>query len=200
MVDFNSYQNWIQKYINNHDTREINFQNDVVKRLLENLYPSYDIVCVDTKGCDSETHDYYKYSGSYIDPKDNKKKPTTPDLLICKNWDWYNKNNDKIIYLATVEVKSPYGAEAIYKKDFENYYEGWKLKISRHLSAEEVNVVIFTDTFKWDFFVEHYSEPETIELVNRKRIGRGYSYEWRDDAAEQFCKLKDALNKYIVRE
>ena len=61
MVDFNTYQGWIQKYINNHDTREINFQNDVVKRLLEQLYPLYDIVCVDTKGGNSKLHDYYMY-------------------------------------------------------------------------------------------------------------------------------------------
>lgn len=116
MVDFNTYQGWIQKYINNHDTREINFQNDVVKRLLEQLYPLYDIVCVDTKGGNSKLHDYYMYSGLYIDSKDGKKKPTTPDLLICKDWDWYNKDNDNIIYIATVEVKSPCSREAIYKK------------------------------------------------------------------------------------
>lgn len=199
MVDFNTYQGWIQKYINNHDTREINFQNDVVKRLLEQLYPLYDIVCVDTKGGNSKLHDYYMYSGLYIDSKDDKKKPTTPDLLICKDWDWYNKDNDNIIYIATVEVKSPCSREAIYKKDFENYYENWRTKIERHLSAKKINTVIFTDTFKWDFFVDEYSKPETIKLVKCKPIGRGYSYEWREDAPEQFDKLIDVLNSYIVK-
>ena len=38
MVSFEEYKNWINKYINNHDTREINFQNDVLKRLLEKLF------------------------------------------------------------------------------------------------------------------------------------------------------------------
>ena len=197
-VDFKTYQGWITKYVNNHDTREINFQNDVVKRLLENLYPQYDIVCVDTKGSDSKNHDYYKYSGSYVDVKTKKKKPTTPDLLICKDWDWFNRNNDKISYFATVEVKSPYGKEAIYKYDFKDYFDLWNTKITRHLSAEKIDIVIFTDTFKWDIFEKQYSEPKSIILVDRIKRGTGYTYKWKDNAAEEFEKLLKLLDEYLI--
>ena len=174
------YKNWILKYINNHDTREINFQNDVVKRLLERLYPNLDIVSVDTKGCDSESHNYYAYSGDYFDK--GRRKPTTPDLLVCKNWDWFNKDNDNIIYIATIEVKSPYGKEAIYKHEFANYNDDIKNKIERHLSAEKINKVILTDTFKWDFFENGYENPKSFSFVNPVIKGRGFTYEWLDDA------------------
>lgn len=196
-IDFVTYKNWIQKYINNHDTREINFQNDVVKRLLENMFIDYDIVSVDTKGSESKKHDYYKYSGKYTDKK-GREKPTTPDLLICKNWDWYNVNNNNILYIATVEVKSPYGSEAIYKKDFSDYCNSWKTKITTHLSAEKINVVIFTDTFKWEVYKDFYKKPEKVELVNRIRKGKGYTFEWREDAEEQFKKLLELIRKYLT--
>lgn len=153
-MDYETYKKYILKFINNHDTREINFQNDVIKKFLETVFEEYDVVSVDTKGCDTNNHDYLAYSGMYKDDN-NKLKPTTPDLLICKNWDWYNKENKNIKYFATIEVKSPFGSEAIYKKDFKDYPEKWKEKIVMHLSAREIKHVIFTDTFKWVFLKEN---------------------------------------------
>lgn len=185
------YKTWIDKYINNHDTREINFQNDIVKRMLEMLFLSHDIICVDTKGCDSKKHDYYAYSGKF------ENKATTPDLLVCKNWDWFNKDNTNIEYIATIEVKSPYGSQAIYKKDKKDYPESWKEKITRHLSADKIKKVIFTDTLKWDFFENDYEKVHTIELVSRVQKGRGYIYEWRVDAGTQFQKLLEKLEDFL---
>lgn len=196
-VLFVQYKNWINKYINNHDTREINFQNDVVKRLLENMFHDYDIVSVDTKGSGSKNHDYYTYSGEYTD-ECGRKKPTTPDLLICKNWDWYNINNDNIKYIATIEVKSPCGSEAIYKKDFYEYNDSWKNKIDRHLSAKKIKKVIFTDTLKWEFYEYGKNEPEIIMLVNRVPYGRGYSYTWCDDADFKFAELVNKLENFLT--
>lgn len=190
------YITWINKYINNHDTREINFQNDIVKRMLENIFPYHDIISVDTKGCDSKRHDYYAYSGRYED-SNKQAKPTTPDLLVCKNWDWFNKDNANIEYIATVEVKSPYGSQAIYKKDKKDYPESWKEKIKRHLSAHKIKKVIFTDTLKWDFFENDYEQVCTIELVSRVQKGRGYIYEWRVDAETQFQKLLEKLDDFL---
>ena len=195
-VTFELYKKWIQKYINNHDTREINFQNDVVKRMFENLFPKLDIVCVDTKGSESKSHDYYKYSGKYLDVN-GKEKPTTPDLLVCKDWDWYNEDNNIITYIATVEVKSPYGAEAVYKKDFEEYPKTWKTKIKRHLSAEKITKVIFTDTFKWVFFQDSYEKLKIFELVDKVPKGRGYTFKWKADAEYEFNKLKNYLEEYF---
>jgi hypothetical protein len=187
-VSFEEYKDWITKYVNNNDTREINFQNDVVKRLLENLSMQYSVIYVDTKGSDSRNHDYYKYSGKYIDNK-GREKPTTPDLLVAENWNWYNVNNDKIRYIATLEVKSPYSNNAIYKKDFIDYLEPWKRQLCRHLSASEICMVIYTDAFKWEFYkksnqseLEMLSPPEkTICLVNRVKKGRVYTWEWKND-------------------
>ena len=195
-VEFEEYRNWIQKYISNHDTREVNFQNDVVKRLLEKLYPTYDIVYVYTKGCDAKNHDYYAYSGKYMD-KNGKEKPTTPDLLICKNWDWYNSKNDSITYLATVEVKSPYGSQAIYKKDFKDYYQSLVNQIKQHLSAQRIHKVIVTDTFKWEFYNETIYSHEDIVLVDRIPIGRGYTYKWKSNADSEFQELKKKLQEFL---
>lgn len=200
-VTFSEYKGWIEKYINNNDTREINFQNDVVKRLLEKMFEDYDIVCVDTKCNDSKNHDYNEYSGMYED-SNGKHKPTTPDLLICKNWNWYNKDTiygEKISYIATVEVKSPYGSEAIYKKDQNEYPNSWEVKIKRHLDARRINKVIFTDTFKWEFYEDNYENFETICLVNKKKRGRGYSYEWKNEknANDTFNDLLNKLNQFL---
>lgn len=195
MVSFEEYKNWINKYINNHDTREINFQNDVVKRLLEKLFSEYDIVSVDTKCCESKRHNYYAYSGEYIDAK-NKAKPTTPDLLVCQNWDWYNTDNNNIKYISTIEVKSPYSTQAIYKKTVDEYSYELKTKIKRHLSAEKISRVILTDTLSWVFFDGMYDVSDTISLVNRIAKGRGYTYEWRRDAENIF---KDNLINKLVK-
>lgn len=34
-IEVQEYKSWIDKFINRNDNREINYQNDVVKRLLE---------------------------------------------------------------------------------------------------------------------------------------------------------------------
>lgn len=39
MASFAEYKSWIDKFINNHDTREINFQNDVVKKIIRKTFP-----------------------------------------------------------------------------------------------------------------------------------------------------------------
>lgn len=194
-MTFDEYKCWINKYINNHDTREINFQNDVIKRLLEKLFPNYDIVCVDTKGCNSKNHNYYAYSGKYTD--NGKTKPTTPDLLVCKNWDWYNVNNKNIQYIATVEVKSPYGLEAIYKKDYEKYSDKLKLKISTHLEAENIEKIILTDTFKWEFYSKENVKYPPIMLVDPIKSGKGYTYKWCDNADDRFQSLINFLYEFL---
>ena len=92
-ICFAEYKKWINKYVQNNDTREINFQNDVIKRLIEKLFPMYDVVNVGTKGSNTGKHDYNHYSGTYIDDR-GCQKPTTPDILIARNWNWYNIEYD----------------------------------------------------------------------------------------------------------
>ena len=189
-----NYKDWINKFVNSHDTREINFQNDVVKRLLEIWFSDCDIVYADVKGPDTSNHDYYAYSGSYIDTKQNE-KPTTPDLLVCKNWDWHNVNNEKITYIATIEVKSPYGDEAIYKKEYDKYPESIEKKINTHLQANKINKVILTDTYKWEFFDGSYDNHEPIELV--KRVKRGRRYEIELYGEDKFIELRNKLKDFF---
>lgn len=191
-IDVQEYKSWIEKFRKREDNREINYQNDVVKRLLENLFEDYDIVYADTKGPDSNDHDYYAYSGYYYVNK--MKKPTTPDLLICKNWNWFNKNNEAIQYIATIEVKSPFLKDAIWKKENENYPESVKTKVETHLKATKVKRVIYTDAFKWDFYIDTYNSCTTIELGKCVKNGRKYSFEWSDD---QFESLKKKLEEFL---
>ena len=200
-ITFEEYKSWILKYIKNNDTREINFQNDVVKRLLEKRYPYYDVICVDTRGCDSKNHDYYAYSGSYKDNK-GKKKPVTPDLLICKNWNWFNiENKDSITYIATVEVKSPYSkSEAIYKLEYKDYSDDLHVQIARHLDAEKINKVILTDTFKWEFYENETANPhENIILVDLVKCGRGYTWKWKEhgESEKAFHFLLEKLEQFL---
>lgn len=196
-IDVQEYKSWIEKFRKREDNREINYQNDVVKRLLENLFEDYDIVYADTKGPDSNDHDYYAYSGYYKYVNKNgeeMKKPTTPDLLICKNWNWFNKNNEAIQYIATIEVKSPFLKDAIWKKENENYPESVKTKVETHLKATKVKRVIYTDAFKWDFYIDTYNSCKTIELGKCVKNGRKYSFEWSDD---QFESLKKKLEEFL---
>lgn len=48
-IPFTEYKKWIDKYIRNNDTREINFQNDVIKRLIL-LSENYDDANKNNKG------------------------------------------------------------------------------------------------------------------------------------------------------
>ena len=104
---------------------------------------------------------------------------------------------NRIIYLATVEVKSPFGSEAIYKKDFSNYYQSWYEKIGQHLAAKKIDKVIFTDTFKWEFYKENLDSHKEIVLVDRIQKGRGYTYKWKDDAETEFNNLKKKLEEFL---
>lgn len=197
-VKAQEYKSWIEKFVNCNDNREINYQNDVVKRLLEKLFEEYDIVYVDKKGPCSKRHDYYAYSGMYGDVlKGENEKPTTPDLLVCKDWSWYNKNNESIKYIATVEVKSPF-LEAIYKMEKQEYPERVKIKVEQHLAATKIKKVIYTDTFKWDFYIGTYENYETIELIERVKKGTGYTFKWHDDFEKQFEKLKEKLKEFLT--
>lgn len=196
-ISFTEYKKWIDKYIRNNDTREINFQNDVIKRLIERLFPHYDVVNVGTKGSDSRKHNYYHYSGRYTD-KSGRVKPTTPDILIAQNWNWYNiQYEDEINYIATIEVKSPYGSQAVYKSDCQKC----PTQIENHLYAEKIDKVIYTDSFVWRFYKrDNLDKPTQFCFVNKKNVRRGCTFEWKtyDQAQEVFDKLIEELKKFLM--
>lgn len=105
VLTFQEYQNWLNKWKNNNDFREINIQNEVVKPFILSICPDLDVIDVSTK-TSTTIHDYLQYCGTYLGDN-SKEKPTTPDLVVSKNWNWQNRKN-KVDYRFTVEVKSPF--------------------------------------------------------------------------------------------
>ncbi|MCM3574733.1 hypothetical protein M3172_16165 [Mesobacillus subterraneus] len=178
-VTFDDYKRWFEKYKKNNDVREINFQNEVVKKFISAICADLDVENSEKKGPDTNKHDYLQYCGTYID-KTGKEKAFTPDLVITKNWNWLNKEND-VEYRAVVEVKSPY-LQPIYKKDYEKYGENLKKELRCHLSAKNNDKVILTDAMKWEFYKrnEEYNDLVPIRTFRLYDLsgGRG-KWEWK---------------------
>lgn len=186
-VSFSEYTSWFDKFKNNNDIREINFQNEVVKKSLDILLDERDIVDCSRKGTETTNHDYSQYCGKYID-KTGKEKCMTPDLVIAKNWNWLNKEN-KVDYCAVVEVKSPY-LQPIYHKNYNEYSNELKEELQRHLLATKNERVILTDALKWEFYKKDKKliPIKTFELY---KLGSGGSWSWE-------CEEFDALQSFLI--
>src|SRR5699024_9709493 len=104
------------------------------------------------------------YCGTYKD--NNNEKPTTPDLVIAKDWNWYNIENE-VDYRAVVEVKSFTSKQLIFNKDFRSYDDKLRKQLNRHLSAKNNNKVILTDCLKWEFYISDNGliPIKTISLI-----------------------------------
>ena len=178
-VRFDEYKGWFEKYKGNNDVREINFQNEVVKKFISAICPDLDVENSENKGPESGKHDYLQYCGAYID-KTGKEKATTPDLVIAKNWNWLNKEV-VVDYRAVVEVKSPY-EQPIYHKDYEEYPDNLKRELIRHLTAKNNNKVILTDAMKWEFY-KKIDEDKKLVPIRTFRLydmsGGGGKWAWK---------------------
>lgn len=156
---YNCYKELVEKYINN-DGREINFQNRVVVPFLEKLFINTEgISIVDVsmqyKNRNSKIHDTFNYSSQ-------EKDAAPPDLLIAHNWNYANKNNKEINYLAAIEIKSPFLAPICDKK-IEEYEEHTRKEVRFHLEANLK--VILTDCIRWQFF-ERECELDPILTID----------------------------------
>lgn len=189
-VTFDEYTSWFEKYKNNNDIREINFQNEVVKPFLRGVCNDLDVEVCDKKGPDTKKHDYLQYCGTYIDERSGKEKTVTPDLIIAKNWNWLNKENE-VDYRAIVEVKSPY-QNPIFHKNYNDYSDALKKSLERHLSARKNDKVILTDTMKWEF----YKKSDGLKPIQVFRLYelRGSKWEWKKGTE---CILKDNVTKVL---
>lgn len=207
-VTFDEYKKWFNKYRDNKDTREINFQNGVVRKLIERLFPNLDIEDVSIKGPYTENHDYLQYCGTYINSS-GREIATTPDLVIAKNWNWLNKENT-VDYRAVVEVKSPYSYDNhIYNKGYEEYYKFMKIQLRRHLSSTNNNKLIFTDAMKWEFYTKDdnglvpvrtfklYDLTNTQGGLQLEKEGEPIVGDENDPLKEEFEKLKNFLKKFL---
>ncbi|WML52224.1 hypothetical protein RCG17_22985 [Neobacillus sp. PS3-12] len=156
---YDYYKELVNKYMKN-DCREINFQNRVVVPFLERLFINTEgISIVDVsmqyKNRNSEIHDTFNYSSQ-------EKAAAPPDLLIADNWNYANKNNKEINYLAAIEIKSPV-LDPIYDKKIEEYKKHTRNEVSFHLEANRK--VILTDCIRWQFF-ESGCELDPIQTID----------------------------------
>ncbi|WP_147566521.1 hypothetical protein ACSVC9_02685 [Clostridium sp. LBM24168] len=119
------------------DNRELNYQNRVIIPMLKKIFAndaSIKIVDVSTlyKNWDNRTwHDRSKYAGNY-----------TPDVLIAKNWDIHNRDNNKIEYCMLIEVKKPNADDR----------EHAICEVNDYLN--HVPNVILTDLVSWEFYTK----------------------------------------------
>jgi len=164
---YDFYRKLVNKYIE-IDWREINFQNRVVIQFLEWLFVDIeDISIVDVstqyKNKNSGIHDTSKYLSQDINA-------APPDLIIVQNWNYANKNNKKISYLAAVEIKSPV-LDPIYNKEYKNgEYKSHTLKeVSHHLDV--IPKVILTDCIRWQFF-QRKSGTDSIKIIDLLSINK----------------------------
>lgn len=152
-----SYSNYISlicKYWET-DWREIIFQNRVVTPLLDKLFINeIDISIIDIS-TQSDRNDTAIHNTRFY----RKEKTASPDLLVARYWNYANKDNDEIDYLAVVEVKSP-------KLDpiFNNKNNDFNRRLKTYLEANDK--VILTDCIKWQFFEKGLVPVKTINLFD----------------------------------
>lgn len=158
-LSFCEYKKLVNYYLKK-DSRELNFQNRIICLLLENVLKNEETISV----VDISTQ--FKNKESKIHTRSGYAKKYTPDLLIAKNWNYENKNNDpNRIYIAVVEVKSPY------KSMSKNNYTGKELG-NKH-TCDEINEylsnnlkVILTDCHEWKFYVKDNKNDIIIKTFN----------------------------------
>lgn len=163
---YKDYKKIINKYLEK-DSRELNFQNRVILCMLENLLINTDIEVVDSSSLyyhgkrNSKTLVNSQFTGKLS----NGKYSAPPDLLLVRNWNIDNKNN-KVEYLAAIEIKSPNSYEHIHGKDFDKYRKHTKDEMRAHLSVN--SKVVLTDCFKWQFFNDKdgFIDMPSINLVD----------------------------------
>lgn len=151
LLSFECYNKLVAKYMNN-DWREINFQNRVIIPFLEKLFEKnteIEVVDVSTQ---------YKNRHSSIHSRDQYAGDSTPDILIVSNWTLNNIEN-KVEYLAAVEVKSPC-LNPIYNREPDKYRVQTIRELKSYLSIH--STVILTDCIKWQFF----NQEKNIGVIN----------------------------------
>lgn len=152
---YSYYKKLVGKYLNN-DCREITLQHRVVIPLLDTLFINEkDISIIDISRQNNRNNSVIHTTRSY-----RKKDASSPDLLIARNWNYANIDNEEIEYLAVVELKSPAPKlNPIYNK--KNDFSG---QIKTHLEAN--HKVILTDCIKWEFFKKDLVPVKTFNLFD----------------------------------
>ena len=146
---YEAYKDIVDKYIEK-DSRELNFQNRAILVMLETILLDTDVEVVDT----SILYDRGKRNSPTLKNRQfTAKYSAPPDLLLVRNWHLNNRDN-KVEYLAAIEVKSPRSTEAISGKKVQNYNKNTIKQVFKTLSLETIPLVILTDSCRWHFLRE----------------------------------------------
>lgn len=202
MTDQDIYKKYRERvdHFRDIDIRELVFQNRVLIPFLEVLFhkdKNLEAVDISTQTKEDKEQDPSQY-------RSFDEGASSPDLLIARNWRLCNRGDTNIQYLATIEVKSPDGKEAIYDKEPEEVcaYLKKEKRIGKqlrfHLQAKAHPDVILTDCLRWQFFTRWDTEPApqkdreltpSLDIVLWDNIAG----EWREDG--EWEKLCDELRK-----
>jgi len=152
-----NYKDYIEKvdYYNEKDNRELNYQNRIIIPFLENLFQGEKAISI----VDVSTQ--YKNRNSKHHNREPYANECTPDLLIAKNWHYYNREN-VVGYLAVVEIKIPNSKDTS--------------QINKYFKSNE-GKVIWTNCLTWRFFV---NGEEFLPEVNLKYTND----EWKEDTSD----------------
>lgn len=150
---YSNYKCLICKYWET-DWREIIFQNRVVTPLLDKLFINEKDISIIDISTQSDRNDTDIHNTRFY----KKEKTASPDLLVARHWNYANKNNAEIDYLAVVEVKSP-KLDPIFNN--KNDFNG---RLKTYLEANDK--VILTDCIKWEFFEKDLVPVKTINLFD----------------------------------
>lgn len=94
-----------------------------------------------------------------------------PDIMVVKNWNYNNRDNDDILYLAIIEIKSPL-LDPVNNRDSNEYGSHTKREISCHIQA--CTNVILTVSFRWHFYQIAKglkTKEKIVDLHDEKKIG-----------------------------
>lgn len=190
-----SYINYqlIVEYAKNNDQREYYLQRRLIEPFIESIVPQLYIEDISVIRHNDRTkhHNRTAYCGF-----DNDGKNIPPDLLLVKEWNYYNVEN-KLDYRGVVEVKVPFSKQDYYSEntaknkddrlypyEFSEYKESTKDRISYYLRTTENDRVILTDGLQWDFFEksnidlkENEIKPvksfKLVNIINENKIDSG---------------------------
>ncbi|WP_414055794.1 hypothetical protein [Macrococcus equi] len=137
------------------DQTEYYLQRYVIEQLISSVNPKLDVIDVSVQRYSSKSkkHDKYQYTGS-----------TLPDLLIVKEWNYYNVVN-KLDYRAVVEVKTPFTREDGELSEAIDLFEKNIDRIEVLLKGEKNNKVILTNGIQWYFINNHnYANSNSYDI------------------------------------
>ncbi len=138
---FEWYLNKIIK-ISEESPKEINYQLEIIKPLLEEILPQYQVVDTSGNSADTTKHTRKAYT---------LESHAAPDLLIAKNYKYDNKKKEPPEIHAVVEVKEQSSTE-MFNRDIDGYSDHLIYEVGLYLSMSEDRRVIATNCRRWHFF------------------------------------------------